>query len=46
MIYYFDLQNIYNKDNVWQYVYPNGRDRPQPIYQFPFFPVGGIIIGF
>ncbi len=46
MIYYFDLQNICNKDNVWQYVYPNGRDRPQPIYQFPFFPVGGIIIGF
>ncbi|MBD3390853.1 MAG: TonB-dependent receptor plug domain-containing protein [Chitinivibrionales bacterium] len=46
MIYYFDLQNIYNRENVWQFVYPDGRDEPQPIYQFPFFPVGGIIIGF
>jgi hypothetical protein len=46
MIYYFDFQNVYSRENVWLYMYPNGRDRPQPIYQFPFFPVGGIIIGF
>jgi len=46
MIYYFDIQNMYNRDNIWQYVYPDGRDTKQPIYQFPFFPVGGMIIGF
>jgi hypothetical protein len=46
MIYYFDFQNVYNRDNVWYYMYSDRNQHKQPIYQFPFFPVGGIIIGF
>lgn len=48
MIYYFDLQNVYNKKNIWTYIYSDrkGRSGETPIYQFQFFPAGGVIIGF
>jgi hypothetical protein len=46
MIYYFDLQNIYNKRNIWMYLYSNKNHKTTPIYQFSFFPAGGVIIGF
>ena len=46
MIYYIDLQNIYNRKNVWQYMFVDGRSARSTIYQLPFFPAGGVIIGF
>lgn len=48
MIYYFDLQNVYNKKNIWTYIYSDrrGSSGETPIYQFQFFPAGGVIIGF
>lgn len=46
LIYYFDLQNIYNRKNIWMYLYSNSKSTPTPIYQFSFFPAGGLIIGF
>jgi hypothetical protein len=46
MIYYFDLQNIYNKKNIWTYMYSDKNKSETPIYQFQFFPAGGVIIGF
>lgn len=46
MIYYFDLQNVYNKSNVWNYLYSDRYEKVTPIYQFSFFPSGGMIIGF
>jgi hypothetical protein len=46
MIYYFDLQNVYNQKNIWAYLYTDGRSQPAPVYQLSFFPAGGIIIGF
>jgi hypothetical protein len=46
MIYYFDLQNIYNQSNVWTYLYSDRRGSETRIYQFSFFPAGGVIIGF
>lgn len=46
MIYYFDLQNIYDKRNIWMYLYSNKNHTTTPIYQFSFFPAGGVIIGF
>jgi hypothetical protein len=46
MIYYFDLQNIFDRKNVWQTTYVDGRPTQSTIYQLPFFPAGGIIIGF
>jgi len=46
MIYYFDFQNIYNRKNIWTYIYSDRHRTPAPIYQFQFFPAGGVIIGF
>jgi hypothetical protein len=46
MIYYFDLQNVYNKKNIWTKIYVDGKQTPSSIYQLSFFPAGGIIIGF
>jgi len=46
LIYYIELQNLYNRDNIWMYVYSDTQAKETPIYQFPFFPVGGVIIGF
>lgn len=46
MIYYFDLQNIGGRKNIWTYIYSDRNIEPTPIYQFPFFPAGGVIIGF
>ncbi|MBN1576870.1 MAG: TonB-dependent receptor [Chitinispirillaceae bacterium] len=46
MIYYFDFQNIYNKENIWMYMYSKRRHTETPINQFSFFPAGGVIIGF
>ncbi|MBN1759407.1 MAG: TonB-dependent receptor [Chitinispirillaceae bacterium] len=48
MIYYFDLQHVYSrwKKNIWSYMYSRIRRTETPVYQFPFFPAGGVIIGF
>ena len=46
MIYYFDLQNVYGRKNIWTYLHTDGRYPPPPVYQLMFFPAGGIIIGF
>lgn len=48
MIYYFDLQHVYSrwKRNIWSYMYSRVRHTETPVYQFPFFPAGGVIIGF
>jgi hypothetical protein len=46
MIYYFDLQNVYNRRNIWTKIYTDGRSAPADVYQLSFFPAGGIIIGF
>jgi hypothetical protein len=46
MIYYFDLKNVYAHNNVWSYVYPDHSNTPKEIRQLPFFPAGGMIIGF
>jgi outer membrane cobalamin receptor len=46
VIYYFDLQNIYNRDNVWMYLYSDKYKSKTAIYQFSFFPAGGVILGF
>jgi len=46
VIYYFDLQNIYNRENIWMYLYSNKNHTETPVYQFSFFPAGGVILGF
>ncbi len=46
MIYYFEVQNLLNRKNIWQYVYTDGKSQRSTIYQLPLFPAGGMIIGF
>jgi Carboxypeptidase regulatory-like domain/TonB dependent receptor/TonB-dependent Receptor Plug Domain len=46
MIYYFDLQNVYGRKNVWTFLHTDGRYPPAEVDQLMFFPAGGIIIGF
>jgi hypothetical protein len=46
LIYYFDIQNVYDRDNIWMYLYSDSQERTVAVTQLPFFPVGGIIIGF
>lgn len=42
---YLDLQNIFNRNNDWEYIYlPNGTK--EMAYQYKQMPVGGIIIEF
>jgi len=46
LIFYLDFQNIYNRRNLWTYIYTDGSPEAYPYYQIPFFPAGGLIIGF
>jgi hypothetical protein len=46
MIYYFDMQNVYARKNIWTQIYTDGRKTPTEVDQLMFFPAGGIIIGF
>ncbi len=46
MMYYFDLQNVYDRQNIWTRLYTDGRLSPANVCQLSFFPAGGIIIGF
>jgi len=42
---YFDLMNIYDRKNVWRYVYSDNGTKKE-IYQYNFMPVGGFILEF
>jgi hypothetical protein len=42
---YIALQNVFNTKNVFYYVYRSDGTR-ETVYQFSFFPVGGIEIEF
>lgn len=46
MMYYFDLQNVLARDNVFTYVYNDKNGKRVTVNQLPFFPMGGFIIGF
>ncbi len=46
LIYYIDIQNVYDRDNLWLYLYSDKNGNRLPISQIPFFTTGGIIIGF
>lgn len=45
-VFYFEVQNLYNRKNIWTYLYDDQKDKPSKIYQLPVFPSGGFIIGF
>ena len=45
-IFYFEVQNLYNRKNIWTFLYDDQKDIPAKVYQLPVFPSGGFIIGF
>lgn len=45
-IFYFEVQNVYNRKNIWTFLYDDKKETPSKIYQLPVFPSGGFIIGF
>lgn len=45
MVTFFDIMNIYGRDNLWSYRY-NGDGTKEEILQWQVFPVGGITIEF
>lgn len=45
MVTYFDIMNVYCRDNIWMYQY-NDDGTKEKVLQFQVFPVGGITIEF
>ncbi len=45
-IFYFEVQNLYNRKNIWTFLYDDQKETPAKVYQLPVFPSGGFIIGF
>lgn len=45
LVSYFDLQNVFNRDNIWDKQW-NADGTVENIYQFKVFPVGGFTIEF
>jgi len=45
MVAYFDIMNIYGRDNIWAYAYKDN-GTTEEILQWQIFPVGGITIEF
>jgi len=44
--WYLEVQNVYNRQNVWTYHYQNGDPEPQTVNQISFFPIGGLVVEF
>ncbi len=45
MVTYFDLQNVYDRTNIWGYQYEEDGNE-EPIEQYKVFPIGGLTIEF
>jgi hypothetical protein len=45
LVVFFDIMNIYNRDNIWDYQYNDDGSR-EDILQFQTFPVGGVSLEF
>ncbi len=45
MVAFFDIMNVYGRDNIWRYSY-NDDGTKEKVLQFQIFPVGGITIEF
>lgn len=45
LVSYFDLQNVFNRDNIWD-EQKNADGIVENIYQYKVFPVGGFTIEF
>jgi hypothetical protein len=45
LVTYFDIMNVYSRDNIWSYEYYSD-GTTEPILQYKVFPVGGITVEF
>lgn len=45
LISYFDLQNVFNRDNIWD-IQRNSDGTKEDITQFKVFPIGGFTLEF
>jgi len=46
LVVYFDLQNAYNRGNIYGYVWDNAEGKVTTVYQWRIMPVGGFSIEF
>ncbi len=45
LVVFIDIQNVYNRDNIWDYSYTQD-GKKEIIYQYKLFPVGGFTLEF
>ncbi len=45
LVFYMEVQNVYNRDNIWDYTY-NSDGTVSRVSQYSLFPVGGFILEF
>ena len=46
LVGYIELQNLFDRENIYSYFWNEDNKKPGTIYQWAFFPVGGISIQF
>ncbi|MBK9403107.1 MAG: carboxypeptidase regulatory-like domain-containing protein [Ignavibacteria bacterium] len=46
LVCYIELQNLFDRENIYSYYWNEDNKKPGTIYQWAFFPVGGISIQF
>lgn len=46
LVGYIELQNLFDRENIYSYYWNEDNKKPGTIYQWAFFPVGGISIQF
>jgi len=45
LVVFLDIQNTYNRDNIWDYAYAKD-GKIETVYQYKLFPVGGFVLEF
>ena len=43
---FFEAENVYNRRNIWGYIWNSGENKNDEVEQFRFLPVGGMSIEF
>jgi hypothetical protein len=46
MSWYFEVQNVLNRKNIWTYIYEDGSKRRKTVDGLAFWPMGGLVIEF
>ncbi len=46
LAWYFEVQNVLSRKNVWMYLYKDGQKDRETVYGNGFYPMGGLVIEF